>query len=167
MAPPAAAVAATAAVQRARRIGQGEYIDFSLCEVMNIGSTVYADLMGSLLGRPPIVGASRTVELPSIEPTSDGWVGFNTNTNQQFTDFLLLIERPDLLAETEWAMMPTRMARMDEWNEIVRSWMTQHTTAEIVERASLLRIPVAPVNSDAHLDQFGNLAHEIMLEQIC
>jgi crotonobetainyl-CoA:carnitine CoA-transferase CaiB-like acyl-CoA transferase len=39
------------------------------------------------------------------------------------------------------------MERMDEWNEIVRSWTTQHTTEEIVERAALLRIPVAPVNS--------------------
>ena len=142
-----AAVAALAATRGARKSGQGEHIDFSLCEVMNIGSTTYVDLMDHLNGRPEPIGGPRSVELPSIEPTLDGWVGFNTNTNQQFTDFLLLIERPDLLAETEWAMMQTRMARMDEWNEIVRAWTTQHTTAEVVERASLLRIPVAPVNS--------------------
>jgi len=142
-----AAVAALAASRRARQSGQGEHIDFSLCEVMNIGSTTYLDLMDHLNGRPEPLGGPRSVELPSIEPTLDGWVGFNTNTNQQFTDFLLLIERPDLLAETEWAMMQTRMARMDEWNEIVRAWTTQHTTADIVERAALLRIPVAGVNS--------------------
>ncbi len=142
-----AAVAALAATRAARVSGQGEHIDFSLCEVMNIGSTTYLDLMDHLNGRPEPLGGPRSVELPSIEPTLDGWVGFNTNTNQQFTDFLLLIERPDLLAETDWAMMQTRMAKMDEWNEIVRAWTTQHTTAEIVERASLLRIPVAPVNS--------------------
>ena len=64
-----AAVAALAAVMRARRTGQGEYVDFSLCEVMNIGSSVYADLMSSLLGRPDFPGPGRTVELPSIEPT--------------------------------------------------------------------------------------------------
>ncbi len=142
-----AAVAALAATRHARNTGQGEHIDFSLCEVMNIGSTTYLDLMDHMNGRPEPLGGPRSVELPSIEPTLDGWVGFNTNTNQQFTDFLLLIERPDLLAEPEWAMMATRMARMDEWNEIVRAWTTQHTTAEIVERASLLRIPVAPVQS--------------------
>jgi crotonobetainyl-CoA:carnitine CoA-transferase CaiB-like acyl-CoA transferase len=141
------AVAALAATRRAQVTGQGEHIDFSLCEVMNIGSTTYLDLMDHLNGRPEPLGGPRSVELPSIEPTLDGWVGFNTNTNQQFTDFLLLIERPDLLAEPEWAMMQTRMAKMDEWNEIVRAWTTQHTTAEIVERASLLRIPVAPVQS--------------------
>lgn len=141
------AVAGLAAARRARASGQGELIDFSLCEVMNIGSTTYLDLMDHLNGRPEPVGGPRSVELPSIEPTLDGWVGFNTNSNQQFTDFLLLIERPDLLEQKEWAMMGTRMARMDEWNEIVRAWTTKHTTAEIVERASLLRIPVAPVCS--------------------
>jgi len=141
------AVAGLAAARRAHASGQGEHVDFSLCEVMNIGSTTYADLMDHLSGRPEAVGGPRSVEVPSIEPTLDGWVGFNTNSNQQFTDFLLLIERPDLLEEKEWAMMVTRMSRMDEWNEIVRSWTSQHTTAEIVERASLLRIPVAPVCS--------------------
>jgi crotonobetainyl-CoA:carnitine CoA-transferase CaiB-like acyl-CoA transferase len=142
-----AAVAGLAAARRARATGQGEHVDFSLCEVMNIGSTTYLDLMDHLNGRPEPLGGPRSVELPSIEPTLDGWVGFNTNSNQQFTDFLLLIERPDLLEETEWAMMTTRMAKMDEWNEIVRAWTRQHSTAEVVERASLLRIPVAPVNS--------------------
>ena len=143
-----AAVAALAAVKRARATGQGEYIDFSLCEVMNIGSTVFADLMGSLLGRPEISGPTRTVELPSIEPTSDGWVGFNTNSRQQFNDFCLMIERPELAdAEIQWWQVGVRNERMDEWNEIVRAWTERHTTAEVVENAALLRIPVAPVNS--------------------
>lgn len=142
-----AAVAGLAAVTRARHTGQGEHIDFSLCEVMNIGSTTYMDLMNSLMGRPAPLGPPRSVEIPSIEPTLDGWVGFNTNSHQQFSDFLLLIERQDLLAQPEWAQIATRMARMDEWNAIVRAFTTQHTTAEVVERASLLRIPVAPVCS--------------------
>ena len=36
---------------------------------------------------------------------------------------------------------------MEEWNKIVRDWTTRHTTAEIVELASALRIPVAQVNN--------------------
>ncbi|MBW2425537.1 MAG: CoA transferase [Deltaproteobacteria bacterium] len=143
-----AAVGALAAVMRARRLGQGEYIDFSLCEVMNIGASVYADLMGHLMGRPRIPGPARSVEIPSIEPTSDGWVGFNTNSRQQFNDFCLMIERPELSAdEPEWWKVGYRTEHMDEWNEYVRAWTTQRTTAEVVEMAALLRIPVAPVNS--------------------
>lgn len=142
-----AAVAALAAVTRAQHSGQGDHVDFSLCEVMNIGSTTYLDFMNSLMGRPAPIAPPRSVEVPSIEPTLDGWVGFNTNSHQQFSDFLLLIGREDLLAQPEWAQIGTRMARMDEWNAIVRAHTTQHTTADIVERASLLRIPVAPVCS--------------------
>jgi len=143
-----AAVAALAAVLRARRTGQGEYVDFSLCEVMNIGASVFADLMHSLMDPPEIPGPARSVELPSIEPTLDGWVGFNTNSRQQFDDFCLMIERPELAASEEnWWQVGTRNARMGEWNAMVRAWTSRHSTAEIVERAALLRIPVAPVNS--------------------
>ncbi len=152
-----AAVAGLAGVTRAQRTGQGEHVDFSLCEVMNIGSTTYMDFMNSLMGRPELLTAPRSVEVPSIEPTLDGWVGFNTNSHQQFTDFLLLIGRQDLLAEPAWAQVGTRMARMDEWNTIVRAFTTQHTTAEIVERASLLRIPVAPVCSGKSVQEHVHL----------
>jgi crotonobetainyl-CoA:carnitine CoA-transferase CaiB-like acyl-CoA transferase len=142
-----AAVAALAAVQRARRTGRGEQIDFSLLEVMNIAATTYTDLMYALAGSPPITGPARTVEIPSIEPTRDGWVGFNTNSRQQFDDFLVLIERSDLRGDAKLASIAGRWARMEEWNRIVREWTLRHTTAEIVERATLLRIPVAPVNN--------------------
>jgi crotonobetainyl-CoA:carnitine CoA-transferase CaiB-like acyl-CoA transferase len=102
--------------------------------------------MHSMAGRPPLDPVSRTVEIPSIEPSSDGWVGFNTNSREQYQSFLLMIERPDLLEDAGLANFVTRWKRRDEWNQIVRSWTTRHTTAEIVEKASLLRIPVAPVN---------------------
>jgi crotonobetainyl-CoA:carnitine CoA-transferase CaiB-like acyl-CoA transferase len=150
-----AAVAALAAVRRARRTGRGEHVDFSLLEVMNIAGTMYGDLFHSLAGRPPCTAPARTVEVPSIEPTVDGWVGFNTNSRQQYRDFLLLIERPDLLEDEELARIDGRWRRLDEWNEIVRAWTTRHTTAEIVEKAALLRIPVAPVNDGRTV-----LAHE-------
>ena len=149
------ALAALAAMRRARETGLGEQIDFSLAEVMNIASTSFADLFHGLAGRPELTGPARSVEIPSIEPTLDGWVGFNTNSRQQYHDFLVLIERTDLLADEELARIDGRSRRMQEWNEIVRAYTRQHPTAEIVEKASLLRIPVAPV-----LDGRGVLAHE-------
>ncbi len=141
-----AAVAALAAVWRARRTGHGEHVDFSLLEVMNVAASNYMDLFWSLLGREGEPrGAAQTVETPSIEPTADGWVGFCTNSRQQFADFLLLIERPELRDDPGLAQVAGRTARFAEWTEIVQGWTRRHTTAEIVERASLLRIPVAPV----------------------
>lgn len=138
---------AVAALAALRRPG-GCLLDLSQLEVATVTCTNFADLFDSLRGRPPLVGPGRSMETPSIEPTTDGYVGFNTNTRQQFEDFCVLIERADLLAEPDWASLLTRATRWDEWNEIVHAWTTQHSTAEIVERAAAFRIPCAPV-SDA------------------
>jgi len=143
-----AAVGAMAAVRGARATGHGEFVDVSLLEVANLTATTFADLFNSLNGRPeadPTV-PSRSVEIPSIEPSLDGWVGFNTNTREQWENFCILIERTDLLETAEFALLGARLARSAEWNALVREWTTSHTTAEIVERAAALRIPVAPVS---------------------
>ena len=103
-------------------------------------------LMNGSPGRSGSTPSShRSVETPSIEPTADGYVGFCTNSRQQFSDFLLLIERPDLQSDEQLAQFAGRLMRFDEWNEIMRAWLSKKTTAEIVELASLLRIPVAPI----------------------
>lgn len=143
-----AAVGAMAAVRRARSTGHGEFVDVSLLEVANLTATTFADLFNSLHGRPEVdpTVPSRSVEIPSIEPTLDGWVGFNTNTREQWENFCILIERPDLIESAEFALLGARVARAAEWNAIVHAWTTQHPTAEIVERAAALRIPVAPVS---------------------
>jgi crotonobetainyl-CoA:carnitine CoA-transferase CaiB-like acyl-CoA transferase len=140
-----AGFAALASHRRQRTTGHGDLIDISLLEVANLSGSNFFDLMHSLMGRPPIERPARSVEIPSIEPTLDGWVGFNTNSRQQFDSFLLLIERPDLIEGGEWASLQARLARADEWNEMVRDFTRRHTTAEIVARAVELRVPVAPV----------------------
>jgi crotonobetainyl-CoA:carnitine CoA-transferase CaiB-like acyl-CoA transferase len=142
-----AAVGALAAVQRAGRTGHGEHVDFSLLEVMTLAGTNYMDLIARLLGMEVKEGRlPQSAETPSIEPSADGYVGFCTNSRQQFSDFLLMIERSDLQGDAGLAQVAGRMARFEEWSQIVHAWTTRHSTAEIIERASLLRIPVAPVN---------------------
>lgn len=144
-----AAVAALASAGRAAAHGHGDLIDVSMCEVANLSGTTYANLFHSLLGHPPVDPRSpaRTIETPSIEPTADGWVGFNTNTREQFEAFCILIERPELIESEEFTMLADRVRRHAEWTELVRTWTTKHPTAEIVERAAELRIPVAPVGT--------------------
>ena len=139
--------AALAAVFQARRTGRGTHIDVSQLEAMLIATNLFGDLNQSLNGRPPLTGPARWVELPSIEPTADGWVGFNTNAMAMFHDFLALIGRPDWLEDPEMLTFPGRMKRLAEWNAAVHAWTMQHTTDEVVELASLMRIPVAQVNS--------------------
>ncbi len=144
-------MAVAAAARRAARSGHGDHIDFSVAEVMTIAANSYAEYIRRLLGSPPIKGATRTIETPSVEPTADGYVGFCTNSREQFHSFLLLIDRPDLLVDDEFGAHVQRQARWDEWNELVHAWTTQHTTADIVRDASELRIPVAPVHGPANI----------------
>ncbi len=149
-----AAVAAAAAVRRAQASGHGEHVDLSLAEAMALATTTYMDLSWSLLGRSKPAFAGQSIETPSIEPTTDGFVGFNTNTAQQFSDFLLLIERPDLRDTGEFNTVLQRLTRLAEWESIVHAWTRRHTTAEIIEQAALLRIPVSPVcNGESVLAQ--------------
>ena len=156
---------ALGAVRHARRTGQGAHVDVSQLEAMLIATNLFGDLNQSLNGRPPLTGPARWIELPSIEPTSDGWVGFNTNAMQMFHDFLVLIERPDWLEDPEMLTFPGRMKRLAEWNAAVHSWTEQHTTDEVVELASLMRIPVAQVNNGRTVlehEQF--LAREVFVD---
>ncbi|MBW2418509.1 MAG: CoA transferase [Deltaproteobacteria bacterium] len=151
------AVAALAAVQRARRSSRGEIVDFSLLEVMNYASSNFIELAFRLLG-VRLEGPAQSVETPSIEPTADGYVGFCTNTAQQFSDFLLLIERPDLREDKALFQVHGRMQRFGEWNEIVHAHTTRHSTQDLIDRASLLRIPVAPVNNGETVRNHEQLA---------
>ncbi len=141
-----AAPPALAAVDRSRRCGRGEVVDVSIAESSALAASTFADLSQQMSGRTDL--PKRSLETPSIERAKDGWVGFNTNTRQQFQNFCLMIERPDLM-DSEWADLRTRTGRLDEWSAIVNEWMAEHSVAEIVELASELRVPVARVNDGA------------------
>jgi crotonobetainyl-CoA:carnitine CoA-transferase CaiB-like acyl-CoA transferase len=137
------AVAGVAYARRAREHGIGELVDVSLLESMVITmgglGVVTAQIMGA--------GPGRSLELPSIEATADGYVGYCTITGQQFQDFLVMIERPEWLGDADLASFAGRQRRREEFTAAVRAWTSQRTTAEIIELASAMRIPVAPIGS--------------------
>ena len=95
---------------------------------------------------PP--GDPRSVETPSIYPTADGWIGFNTNGPQHAEAFLRLIERDDLI-EAGYVNAGVRVGNRHEFDGWVRDWTTSLTSAEILERAAVLRVPTARVNDAA------------------
>ncbi len=160
-----AAVSALAAVRGAQATGRGEHIDFSLHEVTALVTNCYLDLMWGILGRPPVVGSLPNLETPSIEATRDGFVGFTTYSAQQMSDFLLMIERPDLRESHEFDQFVQRLGRLDEWEEIVHAYTLAHSTDEIIELAQMLRIPVAPIcNGQTVLEQEQLKARGVFVE---
>ncbi|NRA04402.1 MAG: CoA transferase [Myxococcales bacterium] len=143
------AVAALPAVFHARATGRGEHIDLSMLECANFVFTNYSETMNRLMNGaaqdPPHPLIGQAGETPSIEPTADGYVGFCTNSQKHFYEFLRLIERPDLLEDEGLAQFAGRLMRFDEWNEIMHAWLKTRKTADIIELASARRIPVSPV----------------------
>lgn len=133
-----AAVGAIAAAREAKKSGCGQWLDCASIESTNITFSVFTDLAASIAGVKVSGPPRRVREYPSIEPTLDGWVGFNTNTAQMWESLLLMIGQSDLIGDPDWAVF-NRMARGEETTDMVRAFTTTKTTAEIVEEASRLR----------------------------
>jgi crotonobetainyl-CoA:carnitine CoA-transferase CaiB-like acyl-CoA transferase len=149
-----AALTTIAAVREARRSGHGEHIDVAMLDCMAVTMTTFPSVVASFSGWPPVTGTGRTIEVPSIEPTSDGYAVFTTNSAQQFHDFLIMIGRADLLDDPELARAAGRFARRDEFLRAVHEYTTKRTTAEIIEDAALMRIPSGPVHNGATVTSF-------------
>jgi crotonobetainyl-CoA:carnitine CoA-transferase CaiB-like acyl-CoA transferase len=151
-----AAVAALAARHRTLHTGVGQLVDVSLLESAILTQTMYAVTFQTTAGFP--FRARRTATVPDIHPTADGYVGFMVVTGQQWLDFCVLVERPDW-AEDEYLMKLTgRNARYGELRAAVDAWTSARTTAEIVDFAALLRVPVAPVGNGATVAGYDHFA---------
>ena len=149
-----AAVAAAAALRRARATGRGDHVDLSLLEAVTPTCSNVQTLWGSMSGSYDV---EPRLEIPSIEVTVDGYVGFCIFTGQQWQDFCVLIGEPSLADDPEFATMGGRIEHAEVICDLIRSYTTARTTAEVVEDAALLRLPVAHIGNGANLpglDQF-------------
>jgi crotonobetainyl-CoA:carnitine CoA-transferase CaiB-like acyl-CoA transferase len=132
----------------------GRHIDVAMLDCMALSLVTYPSVFASFLGWPPMQGTGRVIEVPSIEPTQDGYVVFTTNSAQQFQDFLVLIGRADLQADEGLARATERFARRDEFLETVHRYTEARTSARALEEAGLLRIPAGPVLNGATVTEF-------------
>ncbi len=145
-----AAPVAAAAARHAARGGRGEIIDVSTYEAMAIAMGGLSAMSASVLGVDSLLH-QRSLELPSIVPTADGMVGFCTITAQQFQDFLIMIDRADMVDDAELASFVGRVERREEFLGMVTQWTQTRTTQEIVDLAVAFRIPVAPIGAPTTL----------------
>ena len=150
-----AAVSVLGVLPRRDVTGQGELIDVSMLECTHLEHGMHPVTFASMAQRP--FQNSRGVPVPGIEPTSDGYVGFFVITGQQWLDFCALIGQPQWTEDERLFIAAERRQRADELLGPIREWTRNQTTEEIVEIASLMRIPVAPIGNGAtlaNIDQF-------------
>ncbi len=135
--------------------GAGELLDVSGLESGILGHTMYPVTYRTIAGRPMRTG--RYINFPGIEQTKDGWVGFMVVTGQQWLDFCVMVEQPEWMADESLILFENRLFRRDEFGPKISQWMRDHTTDEIVELATALRIAVAPIGNGetvTSIDQF-------------
>jgi crotonobetainyl-CoA:carnitine CoA-transferase CaiB-like acyl-CoA transferase len=134
--------------------GPGRHVDVAMLDCMAVTLVTYPSVLASFAGWPPLRGTGRMVEVPSVEPTEDGFVVFTTNSAQQFQDFLVMIGRPDWAGDTGLARAAERFARRQEFLEAVHLWSRARTSEQALSEAALLRIPAGPVLNGSTVADF-------------
>ena len=151
-----AAVGTLIARWRARETGRGELVDVSQYESVLMTMIMYPVTYTSIAGKP--MRDNRRSNLPGIHETKDGFVGFMVVTGQQWLDFCVMVDQPGWLDDESLLLMDVRSGRRDELNGLIDQWTTQHTTEEVLELASALRVPAAEVGKGSTIPQFEQMA---------
>ena len=138
-----AAPAAVCAGMSARKTGRGQHVDLSIFESMLISLTVYHDLNSQWVPGP----LARSIEIPSIEPAADGYVGYCVITGQQWTDFCAMLGRQDIAEDARFLDGRARMEHIDFMQSMIQDWTRERSVDELIELAGLLRIPAAEIGN--------------------
>ncbi len=151
-----AAVGLMTSLYRTQLTDITELLDVSTFEAVVLNVAMYPMTWYSIAGTPwrPI----RYRNLPDVHPTKDGFIGFMVVTAQQWSDFCVLVERPDWLVDEQLAFLQGRLNRHDELVAELNAWSSERTTDEILEMATLLRVPAAPVGNGQTAPQLEQLA---------
>ena len=152
-----AAVATLLALRQRALGGPGGLVDVSALE-----SVIMTQLFNPITMQTMVAGVRprrARANVADVVPTKDGFVGFAVvNRLQHWHDFCSMIGRQ------EWADDPTlhavvsRTQRAAELNPVIWAWAAERTTAEIVELATLWRVPAIEVGHGASIPVMDHFA---------
>lgn len=148
-----AAYGALAMRRRVRHGGPGGHLDMSMLEAMTLMQS--SEWLHSQLLNVPAV--KRSVEVPSIEPAKDGYVGISMVTGQQWLDFVAMVDCPELGEVPELRFQLGRWEHRDWIREQIGPWLRERTVDEIVELGQLFRLPIAPLGNGATIPRLDHL----------
>jgi formyl-CoA transferase len=137
------------ALYEREKTGLGRVVEVSMQE------SVYASL-GSNLGmyhglgnkNPPRTGNRHggLAEAPyNVYPARDGFVAIICNTNRHFDALADAMEQPQLKTDPRFADLRSRVAHIDEIDDIVSAWTRTQARADLVAKLLANRVPHAPV----------------------
>lgn len=126
----------------------GDLIDVSMLEVM---TTIFngMHLIAAQIDRrgPAPNPITRNIDVPSVQRTADGWVGFATNATEQFRAFSELCGHPEWPADPDLGRADRRQLNRAKIHPQIEAALATRHTDEVMREAETRRIPVAPVGN--------------------
>lgn len=119
----------------------GADLDVAALEVMAVCLNNYPALYRQFTGQ--VAAMSRGGDWPSVVRCKDGWIGLCIFTAQQWSDFAVMIGRPELCDDDRLNSMGGRSRNRELAESVIRPWLAEHTAEEIHELGGLFRVPVA------------------------
>lgn len=156
-----AAVGLLTAWRRTAVTGRGELLDVSQLEALVLTQSMYpvtTRTMREAAGSDvPAIWPPRSIFIPAIERTRDGWVGFMVATPAMWESFCVMVGHPEWIEDERLYTYVGRATRREELEEAIATWTSARTTAEVLDACSLLRVPAAPVGDGARVTSFDHL----------
>lgn len=162
-----AASAVLAAVLEWRTTGQGCSVELPMFETMS--AFVLQEHLAQQSFDPPMgpPGDRRLLNAYNKPvQTSDGWISFTINTDNQVRSFLKVTERFELLDDLRFASVNARAINVEDWFLIRGSPLTGKTTLEwldIFEKSDIASKPCHTLETlirDPHLNAVKLFSHE-------
>ncbi|HVW17122.1 MAG TPA: CoA transferase [Solirubrobacteraceae bacterium] len=129
--------------------GEGQHIDVSLYETV-------VRLLDALITRYDVLGdvpMRMGNRYPNVVPsdvyrTRDGRYVFHSSAAQTIFERLAkAIGREDMLTDERYATNLQRIERIDEVNDIVQAWFSEHDYEDVIRIMDEHGVPVGPVNT--------------------
>jgi crotonobetainyl-CoA:carnitine CoA-transferase CaiB-like acyl-CoA transferase len=139
-----AAIGTLASVRRTN--SNGELVDVSMLEASAMCLTYYPVTFNDQMGRP--MRRRRFVPTPGVGAASDGLVGLGCGTGQQWLDFCAMVGHP------EWMDDPSLFLDRTALAPTIDAWIAKHTVDEVLDFASAMRIPNAPIANGENVTTF-------------
>ncbi|MGV0851369.1 CaiB/BaiF CoA transferase family protein [Mycolicibacterium phlei] len=150
-----AGVATLAARIAQERWGRGQLVDVSALEALcqwlfGYSPVTWCDIAGSPLK------SKRSVHVPGVEKTSDGYVGTMVGTGQQWLDFCAMVGHPEWAEDPSLLRVDTRSDNGSTISAAITEWTSERTTEEVRELATAFLIPNSPIGNGENIPTFDH-----------
>lgn len=157
------AIGILAALEERRKSGQGQMLDLSMldCQAAILENAfIRYFATGEVSQRKG--SRHQVVAIHQAFPTKDGYIAFTVGGIEQWTRFLEIIGRLDILPEEKYHDRTSRASHIKDLEPLIVEALKIRTTAEWMEEFEAAGMPCGPINNIAQAAEDPQLRHRNM-----